>query len=91
MSFEGDFSPRTLRKKADCYCVRLLRMYSAAFVLSGKGFVGTSLISLATLDATLSDLFMAYTYWHYELFWYLSSICPISNYVSSQKPLCFMG
>jgi hypothetical protein len=35
-------------------------MYSAAFVLSGKGFFGASLISLTTLDATLSDLFM----WH---------------------------
>jgi hypothetical protein len=37
------------------YFVRLLRMYSAAVVLSGKGFTGISLISLV---AALSLLFM---------------------------------
>jgi hypothetical protein len=33
-------------------------MYSAAVVLSGNGLTGISLISLATLVATLSDLFI---------------------------------
>jgi hypothetical protein len=40
------------------YCVRLLRMYSAAVVLSGNGFEGIALTSLITLVAFLSDLFM---------------------------------
>lgn len=39
------------------YWVRLLRMYSAATVLSGKGLLGTALISLITLEGTLSVLF----------------------------------
>jgi hypothetical protein len=46
------------KTKKDGYFVRLLRMYSAAFVLSGNGFEGTSLTSFTTLAAILSDLFM---------------------------------
>jgi hypothetical protein len=40
------------------YWVRLLRMYSVATVLSGKGLVGAALISLTTLTGTLSVLFI---------------------------------
>jgi hypothetical protein len=40
------------------YCVRLLRMHSAATVLSGKGLVGAALISLTVFAGTLSVLFI---------------------------------
>ena len=44
-------------------------MYSVALVLSGKGFTG---VSLTTLVAILSDLFIGITLSPYVLFWYLS-------------------
>ena len=44
-------------------------MYSAAFVLSGKGFTG---VSLTTLVVILSDLFIGVTLSPHVLFWYLS-------------------
>jgi len=51
---------------------RLLRKYSAAFVLSGNGFTG---ISFTTLDAALSDLFIGV-----ELFWYLLYFVSLSKH-----------
>ena len=68
-------------------------MYSVALVLSGKGFTG---VSLTTLVAILSDLFIGITLSPYVLSWYLSpfllaeqkgSLVPLSECANNQSKL----